>query len=456
VGLVERIAEQRRPRNAFSVGAGAVESWDRRDGHDQSAFAPEEYGNYLATSNEVFSAAMLRARLMGGLDLRLYDRDGPERVEILDGPEHALLRHVNPFWNRRRLNVMDELSMCLWGESFWAIERDAGGTPREIWWLKPSRVRPVPHPVDYLAGYLYAPANGGKSIPFRADEVVWFRFPNPLDEFSPLSPLGAARLAADTASAMMISNRNLFTQGLQLGGLVVPATDKVSFTKPQAEDLEETLARRFVGSDKAHRWAVLRYEAKFQPLNVSPKDAEFVNGLNLTLRQVGNAYGIPVTLLNDMANATLTNAREHERLLWTNALQPESALKSEEIVEQFLPMFGRKRKAGWAEFDYGKIAPLQDAASEIWSRERQAIEVGALTINEWRKSKGLPPVEWGDVYWVPVNKAPVENADGAQGDVQPAVPKPAAMPANFTKPADFIPATARDEFLAAISSNGHH
>jgi hypothetical protein len=44
-------------------------------------------------------------------------------------------------------------------------------------------------------------------------------------------------------------------------------------------------------------------------------------------------------------------------------------------------------------------------------RERQAIEVGALTINEWRRSKGLEPVPWGDKWWGPVNKGAIEGAD---------------------------------------------
>lgn len=419
MGLIERVqAELMQPQAAWVAGRGAVTIVDREYGHDDSRFSPETYGDYLVSSNEVFSAAMLRARAMAGLSLRLYDQDGPEKREILRGPEHDLLRHVNPFWTRRRLAMMDELSMCLWGETVWAVERGRAGQPTEIWWLKASRVRPVPHEKNYLAGFLYSPVDGSDDIPFGPDEIVWFRYPNPIDEFSALSPLAAARLGADTASAMMKSNRNLFTQGLQLGGIITPDTDKVSFSPEQADDLSEMLAKRFRGVDKAHRWAVLRYEAKFQQMQVSPKDAEFIEGLNLTLRQVANAYGIPVPLLNEMSHATLSNAREYERLLWTHALVPDAQLRAEEIVEQFLPMF--RTRTRWAEFDFTKIAALQESESERWGREAAAIERGAITINEWRKQHGMPPVPWGDVWWAPVNKSAVTDASSEpEGDTSP-------------------------------------
>lgn len=419
MGIVERVRAQRDgPQASWSVGSGALQLIDRTLGHDDETFSPARYGDYLVTSNEVFSAAMLRARAMAGLTIRLYDRDGPEKKEQLAGHEYELLRHVNPFWTRRRLAMMDELSMCLWGESFWAIERDRTGRPSEIWWMKPDRVRPVPDESNYLNGFRYNPVNGGPPIRFAANEVVWFRYPNPLDEFSPLSPIAAARLGADTASAMMKSNRNMFTNGMQLGGIVVPETGKVTFSPEQADDLEKSLSSRFKGADKAHKWAVLRYEAKFHQMQVTQKDAQWVEGLNLTLRHVANAFGIPVPLLNEMSSATLANAREYERLLWTHSLVPDAQLRAEEIVEQFLPMF--PTRARWAEFDFSKIAALQESQTEQWSREAQAIERGALTINEWRRSKGMADVEWGDVWWAPVNKSAVTSSDSTpEGDTSP-------------------------------------
>lgn len=434
MGLLDRVAAERdrRRKRAWPLGPGSLMGMDSTWGHDQSQFAPEEYGDYIATSSQVYAAANLRARLMSGLDLRLYRGRDAKKTEITAGPVHDLLDHVNPFWTPRRLRRMDELSMCLWGETYWVIERE-NGTPVRIWWVKPTRMKPVLDEIGYIKRYLYEPAAGGQQIEFGSDEVIWFRYPNPIDEFSPLSPLAAARLSADTGSAMMQSNWKMFTNGLQMAGIVVPDTDKVKFTSDQAEDLERSLERRLKGVDKAHKWAVLRYEAQFRPMNITPKDAEFVAGLNLTLRDVCNAYGIPSPLLNDLEHATLSNAREFERMLWTNGLQPDAQFRAEEIEEQLLPLFKpvQGRHPNHCEFDFTKVAALQESATEAWARERQAIEVGALTINEVRESKGLPPVPWGDAWWAPVNKSAVDSAESRpEGDTAPTeLPDPKPAPA---------------------------
>jgi phage portal protein BeeE len=429
MGLAERVAaEYQRRRHAelaWPVGPAAAPAFEEFTGHAPS-YDPERYGEYLATSADVYTAAALRARNMSSLKLRLYAGRDADKREVTTGQAADLLRHVNPFWSRRRLERMDELSMCIWGESFWALEPPSPESPAgNIWWVKPTQMQPIPHQENYLAGFWYMPLAGGPMIPFGPGEVVWFRYPNPNDEFQSLSPLVAARLAADAGGAMMRSNRNLFDQGLLMGGLVVPDSSKqVTFSKEQAKELEALLEQRWKGVDKAHRWSVLRYEAKLQGLNVTPKDAEFIQGLSLTARQVWNAYGIPAPLVNDLAHATLANVSGFERQLWVHALKPDAELRADEITEQFLPRLPRRSgppaTPDHAEYDFTEVPALQEAKTEAWDRERQAIDVGAMTINEWRRSKGLPEVAWGDVWWAPVNKSAVSDATSRpEGDTAP-------------------------------------
>lgn len=411
MGLLERVDAQR-AQASFPVGQGAVEPWAGSRGHDDGRFSPEEYGNYIVTSNEVFSAIDLRSRLLAGQTLRLYRGQKPDLTEVTDGRLHELLRHVNPHWTANRLLRATESCMGLWGEAYWIIQRDQRGRPAELWWVKPSRMRPVPHANDYLAGYLYTPASGGPEIAFSTEEVIWFRYPNPNDEFSPLSPLAAARLAADVASAGMTANRNLFSQGLQLGGIIAPTNDKVTFSEDQALDLEKMLERRFRGVDKSHRWAVLRFEAQFKGMDVTPKDAEFVNAMNLSARQVWRALGVPSPLLNDGEFATLANLQVYQTVLWEHALVPEQEFLAAELEEQLLPLYPRGA-ADKFEFDNTNVPALQEAHTKVWDRERGQIEIGALTINEWRAAKGMHAVEWGDAPWMPVNKAQVGDEPSA-------------------------------------------
>ena len=456
MGLLERIQARRRGEHgvrAWPVGKGELIAPDYAFGHDDSRFSPEEYGDYLATSNDIYSVVVQRARLMSGIPLRFYRGRGSDKTEVTTHPAVDLFWRVNPFWTAERLARMDEMSMGVWGESYWALEGPKGA-PREIWWLKPSRVHPVPHESGYIGGFAYHSVSG-EILRFEPHEIVWHRYPNPIDEFSALSPLAAARLAADTGHAMMRSNSKLFKQGLQIAGLIVPPADKVTFSQEQASDLERQLERRLSGEDKAHRWAVLRYEAQFKQLAISPKDAEFAAGMGLTFRHVCRAYGMQPALLGDMDNATLANATAFERIEWTRALKPDAEFRAAEIREQYLPRF--RGGPDHCEYDFTQVSALQESASESWGREAQALDRGAMTINEWRASKGMPSVPWGDVWWAPINKAAVDSADSAPND-NPDMPN---LPDDEVNPVNQAPQVSGEksldhmaarELLAAIAA----
>lgn len=433
MGLLDRVIEARRaPARSWPVGKGSVATTDLAWGHDLSEFAPDtEYGDYLATSNDIYAVAHSRARLVTAARLRFYQGSDSEKKDAAGSRAAQLYRRVNEHWTAERLERMDELSMCIWGHTAWAIEPAARGEPDQVWWLKPSRLKPVPHETDYLAGFLYEPLFGEPPIAFNADEIVWFRYPNPLDEFAPLSPLAAARLAADTATAMNKANKKLFENGLMAGGIIVPTDDRVVFESNQAEDLERQFAVRMKGAENAHRWAVLRYAAKVQGLNISPKDAEFVAGLNLTFRQVCRAYGMQPALAGDLEHATLANATVFERVEWSRTLVPDLNLRASEVREQYLPRF--KGEPDHCEYDYSKIPALQEAASEIWTRQAQALDRGLFTINEVRAELGRPPVEWGDKPYMPVNKAQPDESGVLQPPASGKLPDDEVNPS--TKPA---------------------
>lgn len=304
-----------------------------------------------------------------------------------------------------RLARMDEMSMGLWGETFWAIEPPSRESPNgEIWWLKPSRVKVAKHETEYLGGFWYEPVAGPR-IFFTDEEIVWYRYPNPSDEFSALPPLLAAKLAADTAMAMMTSNRKLFVQGMQIAGVITPAQPELEFSEPQVDDLERHLTKRFTGPERSHRWAVLRKEVKFNQMSLSPKDAEYIDGLSLTFRQVCRAYGLQPALHGDLEQASPGDTDALERIEWARTLAPDLRFKAAEVREQYLKRhFPDRGEPNHAEYDFTGVPAMQSALNAVAEREASYQDRGLITINEWREARGLPPVPWGDSPWLPMNK----------------------------------------------------
>ena len=152
MGALDRILNRAVARGAqqrsYPVGRGDVYGWETQWGHDDTRFSPDELeAEKYATSNDVYSVVSARARLLSGLDLKFFKGSGTKKKEIESGRPIELYQWVNEFWTPNRLARMDEMSMGLWGETFWAIEPPSKESPLgEIWWLNASQVFPAPHP----------------------------------------------------------------------------------------------------------------------------------------------------------------------------------------------------------------------------------------------------------------------------------------------------------------------
>ena len=177
----------------------------------------------------------------------------------------------------------------------------------------------------------------------------------------------------------MLSNRNIFANGVQMGGAIVPKQGQ-TLTQEQAQQLEEDIARRFRGVDKAHRWGVFRYEADIEELGITPKDAEFVEAMKLALEDVCRAYRVPLDLLG--GQRTYANVDAARKAIWEQCLIPEKRFIETELGEQLLPMF--PGQADSIEFDTSEVDALRANETEIWARWKSQIDSGAALINEYR------------------------------------------------------------------------
>lgn len=414
MGPLDRMIQAIAKRRGWAVGPAVVQRSDQLWGFDDQQWSPTSYGDYITSSNGVYSCVRMRSQMLAQLPLKAYRRAGDGALEeITAGPVLDLLRGVNPHWTLNRLMWMTEASLSLWGEAFWYVERGESGTqpPSELWWMRPDKMTVVPHQDDYIRGYIYE--DGTQRIPFERGEIVWIRYPNPVNEFAGLSPLAAAKLAADVGTAAMASNRAIFKAGNVPAGVMMPDKDQgLGYTDAQMNDLLRYFDKRLTGVDKRHRIAILKQRAEFQQLSWSPRDAEFVGSLGASLEEVARAYGVPLFLLGVREGTTFANLAEARKAIWTQTLIPEAEFVAAELTEQLLPMFGGAAPDVLA-FDWSDLPELQDDEAERWERAQSQIAAGVMTINEWRTEQGLDPVAWGDVAWLPMALVPVSDGEVA-------------------------------------------
>lgn len=390
---------------AFILGQSVVDQSAIAFGIDNSQYSPPEYGDYIATSNGVHACVTLRADLLSSLPIRGYRKAANgDMQEVVSHKVLDLLAYVNPHWTFPRLLKFIEQSLCVWGSAYLFLERGPTGlgVPSEIWWGRPDRVILHPDPVDYIGKYTYRSPHG-TDITYRASEVIRFAHPNIVEEFNGLADLAAARLAADYASAGMKSNKSLFEQGLQTGGFIMPKQGK-KFSPEQAKELEVSIKRRFMGVDKSHKWGIMPFEVDLHEMGISPRDAEFLEGLNWSLEDICRAFRVPIDLVG--GQRTYENVDAAYKAIWTNAILPEANTIAAELTEQLLPMFSGVDEL---KFYADDVAALQEDKNEAWTRAGDQISKGAITINEWRETQGLKPVEWGDVWWGPFTATPISD-----------------------------------------------
>ena len=370
----------------FPYLTGAGGGWNRT-----------EYGEYYATSTPVYSAIRLRADALTRPPVVVYRRSqtGPgvsQRIPV--GPEHPaqqLLERVNRWYTRADLWRATEIYLNLWGSAYWMLDRDSAGN-RELWPLRPDRVSIVPDRDEYIRGFVYHGRN--RMLALTPDEVIWFRYFNPLEEYAGLSPVGPSRLAVDMGKDGLSFNRNFLRNSAQ-PDFVILTNEQMN--DGEVDDFYRRWEARFRGPANARRPAVASFVRDIKTLGLSHREMDFIQGLRWSLEEVSRAFGVPRRpLLSDLERATFSNVNAAERFFWRNTMVPEMTFLAEQVTRNLFPLLGYEGLE--LEFDLSSIEALAEDENARASREAQLLDHGVLTINEVRRSRGLPDVPWGDVW----------------------------------------------------------
>lgn len=347
------------------------------------------YGEYYARSLDVYAAVKLRAEAASRppLVVQLRDSEGHLAPAPVEHPVQRLLTEGNPWWGRAGVMIATETYLSLWGAAFWFLGHSerSRGAPDELWPLRPDRVRVVRDAKKYVSGFVYSEA--GQDFPMLPEEVVWFRYFNPLEEFAGFSPMAAGRLTADMGIDALRFNREFFRNGAQPQDMVFKA--KGPLTDDQVSEFYARLEQRFAGPAKAHRPIVTGDGWEVERLGLNPRDMEWSAGLRWSLEGVARVYGVPLPLLEDFSRATLSNVREARRMFWEKTMVPELVLLEDTLNDSLLPKLGPGAAAVRVAFDLSVVEALSETESERTKRHVALVKAGIMTVDEARMQQGL-------------------------------------------------------------------
>ncbi|MEX2598384.1 MAG: phage portal protein, partial [Dehalococcoidia bacterium] len=352
------------------------------------------YGEYYARSADVYAAVKVRAEaisrppLIAYVPAQEYGGAPGTHSRVPAGPGHPvqrLLDTVNPWMSITQLLTATETYLSLWGAAFWYLERESnGGAVTGLWPLRPDRVRVMRGRDQYVAGFLHT--ENGADTPLLPEEVVWFRYFNPLEEHAGFSPMAPARLTADMGLDALRFNRDFFRNGAHPQDLVFKAGPMLS--QEQLDHFQTQLDSRYSGPGKAHRPLVTPSDWEIKQLGLSHRDMEWLAGLRWNLETVARVYGVPLPLLEDFSHATFNNVREARRLFWEKTVVPELVLLQGTINDALIPRLGLAAVNVTVEFDLSVIEALTETESERTRRHVALVNAGILTVDEVRRERG--------------------------------------------------------------------
>ena len=405
----------------------ALKAW-RLGGNSMNARLDDQFASLLAAnprkptsdlvqlSTSVYSAIDLRASTVSSIPIRLIQNTREGHQEVTNHPVLDLLKYVNPFWTFPRLMQSIEMSMCVYGQAFVVVERDNRGQPMELWFARADQMKVVNHPTEYISGFAYD-TGFGKPINLERQDVIWIRgVMDPKNEFRCLSPLEAAKVSIESSLEAMVSNRAIFSNGLNPGGILSPKDSGVTLTREQRQQIEEQLNLRLKGADKAHKLAVFSHPMQLDTPQLTPEDAQFMQLLGWTTLDVCRVFKIPPTKLMDFSSATYSNVEQADKAFFNDCIIPESRRIAAEFTEQLVSSYSQDLVL---EFDFSKIPSLQEDQTEIVSQMQALVNMGVplnKVLAEY-KPELLPPGQegysWGNEPAMPF------GLDVPQAEAQP-------------------------------------
>lgn len=372
----------------------------------RAVMTPNDYGRMAREGYQqniwVYRCVNELAKGVAGLDWLMYQdpRTGRGRIQELPGhPALQLLRRPNPEQGKRAFFESYVGFMGLSGNGYLEVlTGDLSGLPRELWPVRPDRMRVVPDAKNRVGGYIYT--LGGREVAWDRDHVMHTKLFNPLDDWYGMSPIQAAAYAIDHDNESSAYDIGLLrNMAVPSGALVSQGelSDK-SFTR-----LEKMMEEDHQGADNAGKPLVLDGGLDWKAMGLSPQDLAIIESQKWNATRICSAFGVPIEVVG-LGDTTYANKREARKGLYEEAIIPLAELIRDDLNSFLVPRYGERLRL---DFDRDRIPALQEDQDKKWLRVNGAT---FLTVNEKRAAMDYEELPEGDVILVPATQVPLEEA----------------------------------------------
>ncbi len=254
----------------------------------------------------------------------------------------------------------------------------------------------IPGSSGLVEAFEYSVGGYKKLLPVDAvsgkSSILHLKSFHPLNDWYGMSPLEAASCAIDQHNTVAGHNLAILQNGGRLSGMLMirPGPHGEHLSDEQQAHVREGLAELYEGFKNAGRIMVVEGNCEWKEMGLSPKDLDFIEGKNMSAREISQAFGVPPMLVGVPGDATFANYKEARFHLWEDTILPLIEYMVAEFNLWLTPFFGDNLRLSYDTDSIPALAPRREAA---WAKITDA---DFLTINEKRQAVGYGPIEGGE------------------------------------------------------------
>ena len=322
--------------------------------------------------------------------------DGSGQEAQLD-PKHPLcmiLKRPNSEQSCYEFLYLLMMQLHIFGSAYIHKLRNKLGMPVELWLLNPACVRQIPDVDGSIKEYKFV-VEGKSSPSIPPEDIIAFKFPDPLDDYNGLSPIEVLARMGDLDNNAVDYLRAFFMNGgapqgiLRLQGVADPDERK----RIKTEWVEE-----HTGLKGWNSVSVMNQNVDYKEIGAKPGELQMDGIFGQTETRICSTFGVPPILIGcqtGLMRSTYANYQWARKSFWEETLIPLYTWISSKLTHGLASEYGDGLVI---ELDLSDVEALQENREKLRDYGRNGWNDGLLTKNEGRQLGGFDPVEGGDVF----------------------------------------------------------
>lgn len=348
----------------------------------------------------VYSCVRILSEAIASLPLHLYkqiDKGGKEKA--VNHPLYKLL-HDEPNPEMTSFVFRETLMshLLLWGNAYAQIIRNGKGQIVALYPLMPNRMSVNRDPngkIYYKYSVNESDNRGLKNIGqiYLKKEDVFHIPALGFDGLVGYSPIAMAKNAIGMALATEEYGAKFFANGASPSGVLEHPGNIKDPTK-----LRESWNSLFQGSSNSHKIAILEEGLKYQPIGISPNEAQFLETRKFQIDEIARIFRVPPHMVGDLDKSSFSNIEQQSLEFVKYTLDPW-VTRWEQAIHRSL-LLESEKKEYFAKFNVDGL--LRGDYQSRMSGYATGIQNGFLSPNDVRglENMDLIPNDLGGNLYV--------------------------------------------------------